>query len=248
MEKMNLHIHSEYSWDSKMKISDIARILAEHGIKYAAITDHVEFDRETMDFIRYKFFKRSHELNEMNKQYEGKIKLLSAVEISEPQWYKEQVQMLTEIFDFDFVMGSIHHIPNLKTSKNKKYVTYLYYQKVLEMIENGMIDVVGHLDYIDKYYHGDYSDSNQIAEILHAIKEHNQIIEINTSAERRAGLNLFPSIYKLSQYKLISDNVTIGTDAHRETELVDNLDSAEYICEELGLQRVIFEKRKRKVL
>ena len=51
MEKMNLHIHSEYSWDSKMKISDIARILAEHGIKYAAITDHVEFDRETIDFI-----------------------------------------------------------------------------------------------------------------------------------------------------------------------------------------------------
>ena len=248
MKRMNLHIHSEYSWDSKMKISDIVRILVEHGISYAAITDHVEFDRETMDYIRYKFFKRSHELNEMNKQYEGKIKILSGVEISEPQCYKEQVQMLTDKFDFDFVMGSIHHIPNLKTSKNKKYVTYLYYREMLEMIENGMIDVVGHLDYINKYYHGDYSDPNQIAEVLHAIKEHNQIIEINTSAERRAGLNLFPNLNKICLYKLVSDYVTIGTDAHKENELVDNLDSAEYICEELGLQPVIFEKRKRKVL
>ena len=70
------------------------------------------------------------------------------------------------------------------------------------------------------------------------------MIEVNTSAERRAGLNLFPSIDKICRYKLVSDYVTIGTDAHRENELVDNLESAEYLSEEIGLQPVIFETRK----
>ena len=248
MTRMNMHIHSEYSWDSKMKLEDIAKILVEHGIRYAAITDHVEFDREDIMFVRKKFSQRDHEMNEINKQYEGRLKLLKGVEISEPDLYPEQIKTLIDVFDFDFVMGSIHDIPNLKTSKNRKYVTYLYYQRMLKMIEAGNIDVVGHLDYINKYYHGDYSDFNQVTEVLHAIKEHDQMIEVNTSAERRAGLNLFPSIDKICRYKLVSDYVTIGTDAHRENELVDNLESAEYLSEEIGLQPVIFEKRKRIVL
>jgi len=248
MIKTNMHIHSEYSWDSKMKLSDIARILVENQIEYAAITDHVEFDREDMMYVRQKFCQRDHEINQLNEQYQGKLKLLKGVEISEPHWYPEQVKTLTDAFDFDFVMGSIHNIPNLKTSNNKKYVTYLYYKRILEMVEKGQIDVVGHLDYINKYYHNDYSDFNQVSEVLQAIEEHNQVIEINTSAERRAGLNLFPNIDKISRYQLLSDYVTIGSDAHKEDELLDNLDSAEYLSEELGLKPVIFEKRKRKIL
>lgn len=243
-----MHIHSEYSWDSKMKLEDIAKILVENGIRYAAITDHVEFNREDIMFVRNKFSKRDREINEINKRYEGKLNLLNAVEISEPDWYPEQVKNLTDAFDFDFIMGSIHHIPNLKTSENKKYVNYLYYKRMLEMIEAGQIDVVGHLDYINKYYGKDYSDYDQVKEIFQAIKEHNQIIEINTSAERRARLNLFPSIDKICRYKLVSDYVTIGSDAHQENELADNLEQAEYLSKEIGLKPVIFEKRKRIIL
>ena len=243
-----MHIHSKYSWDSKMELEDIARILVENGITYAALTDHVEFDREEIMFVRRKFSQRDREINEINKQYEGKLKLLKGVEISEPDLYPDQVKELTDAFDFDFVMGSIHHIPNLKESENKPYVTYLYYKRMLEMIEAGQIDVVGHLDYINRYYKKDYSDFQQVTEILHAIKEHNQIIEINTSAERRAGLNLFPSIDKICRYKLVSDDVIIGSDAHRENELADNLEQAEYLSEEIGLNPVIFEKRKKIIL
>lgn len=117
---------------------------------------------------------------------------------------------------------------------------------MLKMIEKGNFDVLGHMDYMNRYYGLDYSDYYQVKEVLCAIKEHNKIIDINTSVERRAGLNLFPSIDKVCRYKLLIGNyVTIGTDAHRGDELVDNLEQAEYLTQEIGLEPVIFQKRKK---
>lgn len=246
MVKTNLHIHSKYSWDSNMEVSEIVRILVEHNIRYAALTDHVELDREDLDFILKKLLVRHTEIKEINEKYEGKLKLLEAVEISEPHWYLDKVKYLIEHTNLDFIMGSIHKIDKTgKSGFDKKEITYQYYKEMLKMIEKGSFDILGHLDYINRYYGKDYSDDNQIREILIAIKEQNKIIEINTSARRRANLNLFPSIDKLNRYKLVGNYITIGTDAHRYHELTDNLEQAEIACQEIGLEPVIFQKRKK---
>lgn len=248
MIKTNMHIHSKYSWDSKMELEDIAKILVENNIRYAAITDHVEFDREDIRYIRRKLSGRDYEINHLNEKYQDKLTLLKGIEISEPHLYPKQIETLTEAFNFDFLMGSIHNIPNLKTSENKRYVTYLYYKEMLRMIESSEVDVIGHIDYINRYYKEDFSEYNQVKEVLEAVKDSGKIIEINTSAERRAGLNLFPSIDKICRYKLVSDYVTIGSDAHRLHEVPDNLEQAEALCQEIGLKPVIYQKRKRIVL
>ena len=123
MIKTNMHIHSKYSWDSKMELEDIAKILIENNIRYATITDHVEFDREDMMYIRRKFSERDYEIDHLNEKHQGKLTLLKGVEISEPHLYPKQVEELANIFPFDFIMGSIHNIPNLKTSENKRHNT-----------------------------------------------------------------------------------------------------------------------------
>lgn len=247
MIKTNMHIHSKYSWDSKMEIEDIARILVENDIQYAALTDHVEFGREDLHYVLSKLSARHLEVKQVNEKYEGKLTLLEAVEISEPHWYQDKVERLLGHTDLDFIIGSIHKIDrNAKTELEKRKITYFYYKEMLKMIEKGNFDVLGHMDYINKYYQKDYSNFRQIQEILEAVKEHQKVIEINTSAERRAGLNLFPSIGKICNYQLINGNyVTIGTDAHSENELVDNLEQAEYLTQEIGLEPVIFQKRKK---
>ena len=84
MIKTNMHIHSKYSWDSKMEIKEIARILVENNVRYATLTDHVELDREDVNFVLKKILARHTEIKEVNEQYEGKLKLLEGMEISEP--------------------------------------------------------------------------------------------------------------------------------------------------------------------
>jgi len=248
MIKQNMHIHSKYSWDSKMEINEIAKILVEKNIRYAAITDHVEFKHESLLSVLMNLKIRNLEIDKINKLYEGKLTLLKAVEISEPHLYKEKVEALAEL-RLDFIMGSIHNIDKTGTTNLEKNKIYRrYYQEVLKMIEANQIDVVGHLDYINRYYDKDYKEIKQVYEVLKAIKEHNQIIEINTSAERRMGANTFPSLEKICSYTLTQRDIMIGTDAHQYNELTDNLDQAEAIVNELALKPVIYQKRKRIIL
>lgn len=248
MVNENMHIHSKYSWDSKMEINEIAKILVENNIRYAAITDHVEFNRESLLWILINLKIRNLEIEEINKQYDGKLTLLKAVEISEPHLYKEKVEALTEL-GLDFIMGSIHDIDKTaKTVLEKELAFIKYYKELLKMVESKQINVVGHLDYIYKYYDRDYSNIHQVSEIMEAIKDNNQIIEINTSALRRKGTNVFPDIAKIGLYKLRQDDIMIGTDAHRYSELTDNLEQANLIINELNLRPVIYQKRKRIII
>ncbi len=246
MIKQNLHIHSNYSWDSKMDIDTIAEILVKNNISYGALTDHVEFSREPLSYVITKLNIRNINIDRINQKYQGKLTLLKAVEISEPHWYQDEVEKLNEEVELDFIMGSIHTIKRDAISTyDREKATYQYYKEILKMIEANQIDVVGHLDYINRYYKKDYSLYNQITDVLDAIKEHNMIIEINTSAERRCHLNVFPSLDKICRYKLTQDEIIIGTDAHAFNELTDNLEQAGLIAKELGLQPVIIQKRKR---
>lgn len=251
--KQNMHIHSKYSWDcekdGKMEIEEIARILSENGIRYGAITDHVEFDKEPLPWVLTKLKIRNLEIDRANELYQGKVTLLKAVEISEPHLYKEQVEALSEL-ELDFLIGSIHKIDKTAlTNYDKIYTKYLYYSEMLKMIEAKQIDIVGHLDYIDKYYGRGYYSNYQVSDLISAIVENNLTIEINTSSKRRADLDLFPSINKLCEYVILKGNsITIGTDAHQYSELLDNLEQAENIAEELNLKPVIYQKRKRIII
>lgn len=239
-----MHIHSKYSWDGKMEIETIARILYQNGFEYGAITDHVEFSFEQEREIHEKIRIRNLEIDELNKKYEGKIELLKGVEISEPHFYKDQVNRLEEL-DLDIMLGSVHAIDkNALTDYERKKEARKYYQNILKMIEANQVDVIAHLDYINRYYKKDYADTIQILEVLKALAESGLALEINTSAERRASLNLFPSIGKIANYVVQGGRiVTIGSDAHRPNELNDNFEQAEFMAKEVGLKPVVYRKR-----
>lgn len=250
MTRQNMHIHSKYSWDceryGKMEIEEIARILYENGIRYGAITDHIEFDREPLPYVLTKFQIRNLEIDKTNEMYKGKVTLLKAAEISSPHLYKERVKALNEL-DLDFIMGSIHHIKRKhQTNYDRIHANYLYYYEMLRMIEANQVDVIAHLDYVDRYHDKGYSSMYQVSDVIKAIREKDLIIEINTSASRRINCQTFPSIEKLCSYNLLGGNqVMIGTDAHQYKELLDNLEQGEKIASELGLKPVIYQKRKR---
>lgn len=246
--KQNMHIHSKYSWDSQMEIIEIAKILYENGIRYGALTDHIEFDKEPLAYVLVKFKIRNEEIDKINEEYEGKVTLLKAAEISEPHLYQSQVEILQEL-DLDFLMGSIHKIDKTaKTNSQIEYAKCVYYKEVLKMVKANQIDVVAHFDYIDRYYGYGHDSSYQISKVLDSIYEHDQIIEINTSGKRRCGLNIFPNISRITMYNQNSDEIIMGTDAHNYNELTDNLRQAELTQKELSLKPVIYQKRKRIII
>ena len=248
MRISNMHIHSKYSWDCKMELETIAERLIESGIYYAGICDHIEFNFEKEEEIMEKFKIRNLEIDELNEKYAGKIKILKGAEISSPHLYPDKVERLSAL-DLDYLMGSIHKIDRkAKTEEEKKIGTYNYYQEILKMIKANQVDVIGHLDYINRYYKQDYSETDTLEEIFSLIKENDLIIEVNTSApapKRTNGLySSFPNIEKIEMYAKYKKEITIGTDAHRPSELTYMLSENCYITKRKGLEPVIFEKRK----
>lgn len=230
MIKTNNHIHSKFSWDSKMSLDDIIQKLKEGNIQYGTITDHVEFIHETLPYVMTMLKIRNLELGRINALSKGKVILLSGIEISEPHLYKDQVYEL-ECTNLDCILGSIHHFnKKAQTTSDKKLAYKQYYQDILEMIEKKQIDTIAHLDYINRYYDYDYSNPSQVKEILEAMIEKDIALEINTSANRRTKNNeayydIFPTIDKLEMYfDLGGEKLVIGSDAHRPCEVLDNLD------------------------
>ncbi len=245
MALANMHIHSEYSFDSQLKLKRIAKVLSEAEICYGAITDHVEFCINPISEVLEHLKLRNFYIDQINFQYGEKFHLLKAVEVSEPHLHPREMEQL-QSFDLDYILGSIHRIErHAKTLEEKQKVYQKYYADVFQMVEFGFIDAVGHLDYINRYYGADYSDFYQVQEVIDAAISNQILLEVNTSAKRRVGLSTFPCTSKLMIYqKSGGTQVLIGTDAHQEPELLDSISEVSNRIKLLKLETGIYKNRK----
>ena len=243
----NLHIHSNTSWDCMMKLEEIVPKLIENKIKIAGITDIIDFDREDSDDIIEKFKIRNFNIDILNEKYFGKIKILKGAEILSPHQHVEEVKHLEEL-DLDMIIGSIHKLKTSENNASKRRFSEDYYYSILDMVRHNQIDIVGHLDYINRYTEKDYIDNYILDTIFSELKEKDMVLEINASSIKHLDQLCYPTVDKLKEYKLFKDEVTIGTDAHKLGEITHNLNKINDLARELELVPVYFEKRKKKVL
>ena len=233
--KADMHIHSKYSFDSKMELKDIIAEMAKKGVSYIAFNDHVEFSFESLNDIIERLRKRNKEIDELQK--ETNIKLIKGIEVSEPHVYKEGMRALKEIQDLDYIMGSIHHIDGIPLNKlsNNRMNLNAYLDNLLDMIYFSDIDVVGHLDYIKRVFKHFKADPLLVKEILLNIIEKDLVLEINTSGIRRCG-ETFPGLNIISDYaELGGTKVTYGSDAHAIGELYDQVSNISQNLKQLKL-------------
>lgn len=247
MKKSNMHVHSKYSHSSFMTLEQIAELFLKEGVRYIGITDSIELNSEALEDVIERFKIRNAEIERLNEKYEGKITLLKSAEIGEPYLYKEEIKKLDEL-GFDYTVGVVYPF----SGENKVKLTTSertareYYKRVLKMIDAKNVDVIHRLDLIDQYLGKDYSSLTQMSEIMHALNESNQSLEISTSRMKGESLEFYPSIQKLCFYRLKKEDarVVIGSDTKIKEELQPNYDEIELACTEIGLIPGIYQKRK----
>lgn len=229
------HMHSIYSYDGQMRLEEMVKQGIKLGLQYMAFTEHLEFNQITLKqfFNRYQVY--SKEIDELQQKYPN-IKLLKAVEFSNPEEHLEELEKVNRL-DLDYVIGSNHMMPET----NQEIDILKYYQRILKMVEIGGIDAVGHLDYLRRRYQ-DIEPSHVLEQIFEQMVEKNITLEINSSAIRRTGLDSFPSFDKLKLYKdMGGQRVTIGSDAHRLHEIYDGIPQ---IDDQYQFEKGVYIKRK----
>ncbi|WP_234121806.1 histidinol phosphate phosphatase [Clostridium hydrogenum] len=246
------HVHTEFSTDSKLKLEEALKTAGDLGIGIIS-TDHIDLNYPEKD----KFIFDIDEY--FNKYYKYRSdKYFLGVEIGMTDEFSKENRNISEKYDFDYIIGSIHFVDGidifdkeLYKDRDKKYVYERYFQNMIECIKtHEYINSLAHIDYICRYAsyknteinYNEYSDL--IDEVLRLIVSREIAFEINLRrlSNMAAVENLIP-IYK--RYKEIGGSlVTIGSDSHNSESIGLNLKAAFYIAEKCKLKPVYYKNRK----
>ena len=232
---IDYHLHSLFSKDGKEKMYDMCHAAKQAGMKYIAITDHLDYDDllpvnwEIKDITGPEGYLAT--VNRMRDEF-PMLDITLGVEAGyTPSGQKTVIEKIGLIKP-DFVIGSLHFIDGLDVydgiffeGKTKQQAYGYYFEKLLESIKplSEYSNIIGHLTYISKGPHIPYENirveypehKEIIDEILKEIISLGMGIEINTSGLFKKVGQMLPHFEIVKRYKeLGGETLCVGSDAH----------------------------------
>ena len=261
---IDCHVHSKSSHDSWAEPSDIVRETLKNGFLGAIITDHVDIADEGTEclFPAYDSYRNYcsdvKKVIEAEGAYDGFILNIGA-EIGESIRNQKACEKLIKELPLDSVMGSVHKIyidgrdfvfsdykfPELPEDFVRRVVVQ-YYKDVLETAKTSDIDILCHLNLINRYelkfFKQDIFDDELgeiIREILAVIIRRNIALEINGSRYSYGAYMPGPELLKI--YKSMGGKlITYGSDAHTAETVGQGFDGARKMLLELGFDKLYY--------
>ncbi|MBQ3054670.1 MAG: histidinol-phosphatase HisJ family protein [Oscillospiraceae bacterium] len=252
------HTHSMYSFDGVETIAAMCATAVSKGIQVLAVTDHTEVltSKEMGDSERRRLREHREAVMEAQKLYAGKLKLLYACELGQPQfnpaWAEEMAQ-----YPFDMVIGSIHFKKGdidlydvTYTRENRDECIHEYFEETKEMIRQGGFHTLGHLDYILRRMEGCFDGKpgytiyrEQVDEILSMLIERDIALEVNTAGLRK-WLSALIEQWILERFRTLGGKyITIGSDAHVKEDIGAGFAEAAKLIRAAGFSEIVyFEK------
>ena len=247
----DMHVHTKFSCDSEAELESCCLSAVQKGVGILCITDHVDNNINDNGLGYYNaeaFFKEFYRVKE---KYQSKLTLLCGIEFAEPHAYPERLSELSAM-PYDFILGTVHFwykdmFPSLMLRMEVSLETCYahYWTEVLAAAKAGGFDCLGHIDFPKRFYYDLILDPDKINEICCELVRKNICMEINTSSLRRNVTESMPDKEILSIYKDCGGKyVTIGSDAHRASELAADFAHAYKLIDYFGLEEVTFVQRK----
>ncbi len=231
--KTDYHIHSEYSYDSKIKADDLLDKAISLNYATIAITEHLDLLPQELSVFGLPSLKRYQaRIRDLQSRYQGRIELVFGVEVGDYHLVRDFAQPLIERLDFGLILGSVHFLSDhtnvavpLKQALNSEGIRD-YYQHNLNLVSTCDIDVLAHLGVYKRYYQATPDESacrRLLQEIFAVVIERNIALEINFSSFRKPYGRLIPEPDQIELYRSLGGNLfTIGSDAHTLDQFDDH--------------------------
>ena len=251
------HLHSRVSFDSVCAPADIAEAAKKAGLKEICFTDHYDFNdvfKDKRDLFTIEAYRA-----EYDPISSPKLKIRHGVELGLTTWNQKELDDLLDLYDFDFVIGSVHfaggydpYYEEFWTHNGIDSAFEKYLLKSLECVQKqNNFDVLGHLNYVCKsehsptrkpLYYKDYADLCD--EIMKVLIHNGKGMEINTSGVDRVG-DFLPSLDFIKRFRELGGEViTVGSDAHDASRVGQYITEALEIAKDVVGYVCTFEKRK----
>jgi histidinol-phosphatase (PHP family) len=252
------HVHSNISHDGISTYKEHMEQAKRIGVDEITFTEHfddytgIDTNLKTLDINKYK----EAYLKSKDDEY---VKTNFGIEIGlRPKSHKVICDMVKDN-KFDFIIGSSHITCDKDMAYDKSFFEGLtphqaiqnYLSEVFENIQiyNDEFDVYGHLDYVIryviKYYRNvmtkvDYIEFKELIDaILQRLVMKDKGLEINTSGLRYNLESAHPNLEILKRFKELGGKIiTVGSDAHKASDLASHFDVAESMLRDAGFDEL----------
>jgi histidinol-phosphatase (PHP family) len=192
----------------------------------------------------------------------GDVRLIYGIELGEATHDPWRALAIVREMPFDFVLGSYHQ---LKGKPDFYFMDYesadechaligRYLDELLEMIELGCFDVLGHLTYPLRYMRrrlpqadiGFGAHREKTEAVLRALIEAGKGIELNVSGLWRGEGTPMPDLDLLKRFRALGGEiVTVGSDAHAAADVGRGIADGYGLLREAGFRHVAaYQERK----
>jgi histidinol-phosphatase (PHP family) len=256
-------MHTYFSCDSQAAMPEMCRAAIAVGLPEIGFTEH--FDLHPGEQCP-NFFKPEPwwaELEKCRAAFAGQLIIRAGIELGEPHLYHAETQALLTRYPFDYALGSLHWV-GPHSMFDRQYFESLaadhayraFFTELERMTRVGGFDVLSHLDVPVRTafaVYGGYDPrpyEDMIRPILKNCIDHGIALDLNTAALRRRANILTPGLEILRWYVALGgERVTLGSDAHKPTQVGAHLDVALDIARAAGLNYVThFEQRRARLV
>jgi histidinol-phosphatase (PHP family) len=237
---VDYHVHTPYCGHAQGKMVEYIEAAIHAGISELGFSDHLgryylgriqkkrywDWGMSERDLDRY--FIEALELKEL---FADRITIRVGLEVDYIEGAEDLVQRITNRFPYDYLLGSIHCIPNIgwrhlaqyaKSGMDPEKIYALYFSIAKAALESGLFQSLAHVDFVWRYLicPKTYQENlvHYISDVVSLAKKLKTDIEINSN-----GYLWSQAIYKndFNPFNVLVNaigaqqaTITLGSDAH----------------------------------
>ncbi|MCL2264949.1 MAG: histidinol-phosphatase [Treponema sp.] len=249
----SMHTHTIFC-DGNNDVETMCRTAHEKNLYAIGFSAHAPVEKQTG--IKSEWCMKEEKVNEYvtevlaaKDRWHGKLKVFLGMEVDFIKGKRSPLDSDITALNLDYIIGSVHYIfpengaaPFTVDDSNEEFergikdgfkgeaenLMHCYYDAVLEMIDKGGFDILGHADLIKKNSQNKnlWPKENELRrqrEVAAAASKKDLIIEINTGGINRKKINdVYPSLSFLHIINEYNIPVIITADAHCIEDLDKN--------------------------
>ncbi|WP_123039480.1 histidinol-phosphatase [Cohnella candidum] len=266
--KFDLHTHHERCGHAIGTIEDYILAGIQAGLTAIGISDHSPYFAREEDhpqpgiaMAKSEFARYVDEVLRLKEKYAGKIEVLLGVE---SDFFPNEIahyRAVYEKYPFDYIIGSVHQTRGVsifnrnrwkKLSEGEKVEDKKdYYRMIRDSANEGLFQILGHIDAMKGYFPA-FSDIRgaeaEIDDVLRAVADNDIALEINTSGSTKDCGGWYPADAILERALHFGADVTFGSDAHKPGRVGDEWELVAARLKEIGFKRWVFYRQKEKVV
>jgi histidinol-phosphatase (PHP family) len=256
---MDLHCHSENSYDASHSVYAMCEAAIRSKIDVLAITDHYEISALEVNFAEWDagLEKSLAETRSARERFKGRLVVLTGIEIGQPLEKLSKAEEIQGSHSFDIVLGSLHNAPGrldmyfMPDHADQGFFDReleAYFANLYELVRWGGFDCAAHITYPFRYIMErkvkDFSFrrwDDHVEAIVRVIAEKGLALEINTSGVEKTPSHTLPDVRWVKRFReLGGENITLGGDAHRPESVGRGIEEGVRIAAEAGFTRLCY--------